>query len=304
MTTAATQNSTTVRSSAEVTWLKRDWRLSLVRGGMRALGTVSPRAAAKVMDSMWFSAPRTHPRAEARAVLAEAKALHFEVHGRRVEGWSWGLGPTVLLLHGWGGHAGQLHAFVKPLVSRGFRVLAFDAPSHGASEASRRGGQRVTFFEIAEAVRVVTRDVTLAGVVAHSGGCAVTALALRQGWAPPSKLVFVSPFALPGESVAPFARAIGASDDVTRVFRDGVERDLGVTWPTLDVTTLPAELQTRPLLVVHDVEDREVPFAHGEAVAASWPGAQLHTTHGLGHRRVLTDSFVVARAVDFLAPVA
>lgn len=300
MTAVPSENSTTVRSN-DITWLKRDWRLSLVRGGMKALGTVSPRTAAKLMDSMWFTAPRTHPKAAARDVLAEGKALRFEVHGRRVEGWSWGEGPTVLLMHGWGGHAGQLHAFVKPLVARGLRVLAFDAPSHGASEASRRGGQRVTFFEFAEALRVVTREVELAGVIAHSGGCAAIALALREGWRAPAKLLFVSPFALPSESITPFANAIGASESVTREFRSGVERHLGITWPMLDVPNLPTELKTSKLLVVHDVEDREVPYDHGETVAASWPGAQMHTTHGLGHRRVLSDSFVVARAVDFLS---
>jgi pimeloyl-ACP methyl ester carboxylesterase len=67
------------------------------------------------------------------------------------------------------------------------------------------------------------------------------------------------------------------------------------------VPNLPTELKTSKLLVVHDVEDREVPYEHGETVAASWPGAQMHTTHGLGHRRVLNDSFVVARAIDFIA---
>lgn len=305
MTTATPQNSTNVRKPTNATWLKRDWRLSLVRGGMKALGRLSPRAAAKVMDRMWFSAPRTHPKAEARAVLAEGEALRFEVHGRRVEGWRWGTGPTVLLVHGWGGHAGQLHAFVKPLVARGLRVLAFDAPSHGASEESRRGGQRVTFFEIAEAIRVVTKGLEpLAGVVAHSGGCAAVTLAMREGWRPPAQLVFVAPFSLPGESVAPFADAIGASAEVARVFRDGVERHLGVSWPTLDVPALPDALKTSRLLVVHDVEDREVPFAQGEATAAAWPDHQLHVTHGLGHRRVLTDSFVVAKVTNHLAPTA
>jgi hypothetical protein len=55
-----------------------------------------------------------------------------------------------------------------------------------------------------------------------------------------------------------------------------------------------------PLLVVHDRDDREVPWHDGAAIAAAWPGAALFTTEGIGHRKVLRDSRVVARVVDFL----
>jgi pimeloyl-ACP methyl ester carboxylesterase len=54
-----------------------------------------------------------------------------------------------------------------------------------------------------------------------------------------------------------------------------------------------------PLLVIHDEEDREVPIEAGELVARSWPGAELVRTRGLGHRRILRDPAVVARAVEF-----
>ena len=59
--------------------------------------------------------------------------------------------------------------------------------------------------------------------------------------------------------------------------------------------------QSAPLLVIHDQDDRDVPPHHGAAVAASWPGAQLVETTGLGHSRILRDAGVVAQAVSFIA---
>jgi hypothetical protein len=63
----------------------------------------------------------------------------------------------------------------------------------------------------------------------------------------------------------------------------------------------PAE---RPeLLVVHDLLDREVPHEASMRLVQSWSGAQLLSTAGLGHRRVLADAAVggaVARFVDRL----
>jgi pimeloyl-ACP methyl ester carboxylesterase len=54
------------------------------------------------------------------------------------------------------------------------------------------------------------------------------------------------------------------------------------------------------LLVIHDRADREVPFVHGERLAALWPEAELHAPTGLGHRRILRDPAVIADAVRFI----
>ncbi|QNK03156.1 alpha/beta fold hydrolase [Dyella telluris] len=275
----------------------------LIRNGMRLLGALSPVHAARVMDRLWFSAPRTRPRTADQAVLDCGERLHFSVDGRQVTAWAWGdEGPTVILLHGWGGHAAQLQTFVLPLREAGFRVMAFDAPSHGDSAASRHGGQRVTFFQFADALRLIAAgENTLAGIIAHSGGCTAVSLALRDGWTPPAQLVFIAPFVHPAASVDAFARAIGANGRVVAAFSAGVERWLGKPWSYLDISTLEAAHKRHRLLVIHDEEDKEVPLAHARALAASWPKAQLMVTRGLGHRRVLRDPAVVEKALGFLA---
>jgi pimeloyl-ACP methyl ester carboxylesterase len=57
---------------------------------------------------------------------------------------------------------------------------------------------------------------------------------------------------------------------------------------------------TTPALIVHDRDDPDVPYAHGEEIARAWPGAELMTTSGLGHRSVLRDPEVIRRTVSFL----
>lgn len=319
MESTSSKNSTTVRiedfSAPETTtspakarapadtWLKTDWRLATIRGGMKALSRISPVLAARAIDRLWFSAPRTQPNAQARTRLQAGTRMLHHVHGREVVAWSWGEGPAVLLVHGWGGHAGQLHAFVEPLLAAGYRVVAFDAPAHGASAPSRLGGKRVTFFEIAEALRTVAADAgPLAGVIAHSGGCAVVALALREGWPAPAKLAFVSPFAQPSTAFAPFGRSIGASDEVMARFARQVETRFQRPWSDFDITGLPALRAVPPLLLVHDRGDREVAFAHSEAITRTWPDARLVPTRGLGHRKLLREPGVVEQVVGFLGP--
>ena len=55
-----------------------------------------------------------------------------------------------------------------------------------------------------------------------------------------------------------------------------------------------------PLLVVHDMNDAEVPIANGRVYAQA-PNARMLATDGLGHRRILRDLHVVDASVRFIA---
>jgi len=54
-----------------------------------------------------------------------------------------------------------------------------------------------------------------------------------------------------------------------------------------------------PALIVHDLEDPDVPWSEGERYARYWPGARLLSTQGLGHRRVLSEPAVIAASLAF-----
>jgi hypothetical protein len=51
---------------------------------------------------------------------------------------------------------------------------------------------------------------------------------------------------------------------------------------------------------VHDRDDAEVPFSDAEEIVRSWPGARLHATAGLGHRRILSDPGVTTSLGRFM----
>lgn len=303
-TQAAGSNPSTGHRPTQASWLRRNWKMSLLRTWMRLLSRTAPSRAVSLFDRLWFSAPKTGAGPESATWLAQAERLDVRVHGRRVAAWARGRGPTVLLVHGWGGNAGQMHALAEPLLAQGFRVVLFDAPAHGTSDPSRLGGRRVSMIEIADALRVVAAAAgPIAGLVAHSGGCTATALALRDGWRGPQRIAFVAPFALPSEAIEPFGQAIGASARVTARFRAMVERRFSRPWTDFDMPGLASLRTVPPLLVVHDRDDREVPPFHGESLAHGWPRARLFETRGLGHRRVMRDPGVAAEIAAFLAPL-
>src|SRR5262245_33403196 len=107
--------------------------MRLLRLLFRAVQVVSPNSAARLAERLFFTPHGSRLTPTMRAVLDRAQPFQVEVEGQRIVGWSWGEGPAVYLVHGWGSRGGRLSAYVQPLVDAGFRVVAFDALAHGDS---------------------------------------------------------------------------------------------------------------------------------------------------------------------------
>jgi len=224
---------------------------------------------------------------------------------RRVRVYRWGSeGPTVLLAHGWGGHAGQWHAAIPPLLEAGFRVAAFDALCHGASDAGARGPQQTSILEMARALLATAWHVgPLHGLVAHSLGGAAAALAFREGLLP-NAAVLIGPPADLYRACSAQAWRLGLGPAVLHRMQHSAERWMGMPWSDFNVPEVGRQRTVPKTLIIHDRGDREVPWEDGAAIAGAWPSARLLTTEGLGHRRIMHDAGVIAEAVAFLAPAA
>ena len=97
-----------------------------------------------------------------------------------------------------------------------------------------------------------------------------------------------------------FARTLAIAPTVQETMHRNLERRLRIVWDDLHIPTLVRELPVAAL-VIHDRDDADVPFRHGEEIVGAWAGSRLETTTGLGHRALLRDPSVIARAVGFLA---
>jgi pimeloyl-ACP methyl ester carboxylesterase len=281
-------NSTIVRSNRE------PWFLPLIRLGHRALSALAPSAAAERAERLFLTPPRLpRPSAEV-ALLASARSRPRCAGARQVEVFTWGAGPRVLLVHGWGGRGTQLGPFVAPLVARGFSVVTYDAPGHGASDTGP-----VTIPEMVTALRqVAAAHGAVAGLIAHSMGAAVATRAFYEGLQV-GAAVFVGPASDLSDAANRFTGALGFSRSVEEQMRQRIEHRVDAPWSTFEATALAPALRT-PLLVIHDRADAEVPWQHGMALARAWPGAEPLLTDGLGHRRILRDPDVIATTTAFL----
>jgi len=261
-----------------------------------------PELAGTLAERLFLTPPRKG--AMSALDLIDARSGLVEHKGRHLATWTWGArpspgaasaAPAVLLVHGWGGYAAQMRAFVFPLLSAGYRVIAYDHPAHGVSE-----GRLTGLPDLADALaEVAWHHGEVKAVVAHSLGAAAAALAVARGLRVESVVAVSPPSDLVGYSRR-FARWHWMPEAARRAMQASIEDRYGVRWEDLELSRLAPRLGARAL-VIHDRDDRLVPWTQGASFAHRWPGARLLSTDGLGHRRILEAEAVTRAAADFIA---
>lgn len=295
MTVAISENSTNVRSAKKAPVAPLGVRAARV--GFRFLGSYAPSLAASYAERLFLTA-RRHPRPAWEDQILDAADERFPIphEGTSLPAWRWGRGSrTVLLVHGWEGRGSQMAAFVAPLVARGFAVVTFDVLGHGDAPDG--------VASVVEHARAVASAAAflgpLHGVIAHSVGGAASLFATRLGF-DADRLALVAPPTSPARFAAGFGAMMGLGAEVQSAMLARLERRYGLSMSELLVLDDAARF-TKPVLVVHDADDRVVELEAGAAIARTSPAGRLVTTHGLGHSRILRAAEVIAEIATFVA---
>jgi len=274
-------------------------RKATTRNLIRWLDRWTPDTAARLAERLYLTPPRYPvPLAERRFLDAAHRFTFTTERGKPVVAWSWGDGPTVFFMHGWGGRGGQFYHFVEPLVRAGFSVVAIDAPGHGDTPGDH--SSLVDFCEVLS--QAVDKFGPAHAVIAHSLGAAATVWCLKEGLKA-NRVVLIAPPNSPGEYTKSFAAYLGVSDKTRLAMEKRLERRYHIAWQDLQIVKFAKQMTTKSL-IIHDQNDREVPLESSRRIAEEWQGSELLETHDLGHTRLLSDPRVVHRSVSFIENLA
>lgn len=214
-----------------------------------------------------------------------------------------GDGPTVLVLHGWGGRIESM-APVLTCLGEGARVLALDLPGFGHAPAPRAAWGTPEYAAFVAGV-LADLGVERAHLVGHSFGAKVSLYLAATEPALVDKLVLVGSSGLrtPASFKARMKRAasraargagrFGAPGEKVRAAIYGRiastdYRDAGPMRPVL-VKVVNEDLEAMlgavraPTLIVWGTKDDAVPVAHARTMAAKIPDAGLVLFEGAGH---------------------
>ena len=265
--------------------------------------------------------------ADEAAETATPTPREIEASGRRLRYLEMGEGdgPAVVLVHGFGGDL-NTWMFTQPALSEGRRTIALDLPGHGGSAKEVGFGDPETLTDAVDAA-LNALGVKRAHLVGHSMGGAIAALvALRRperaasltliaaaGLGPEINGPFIDGFIRAGRrrEVAEVLSQLVSDpslvsrtmiEDVLRYKRlDGVQTALTAiaeAWfaggrQYLDLTDRIKTL-TLPVQLIWGRDDRILPVAHAEALAARFP---THILDAAGHLPHMEKAGDVARLI-------
>jgi pimeloyl-ACP methyl ester carboxylesterase len=274
-----------------------------VRRMFGLLERFAPVVGSRLAVEMWCTPPVMDASLKMPPGVVAGTPVDAVWDGHRVAGASWGEGPPVYLVHGWGGCQAHLGVFIKPLVAMGHRVIAFDLPSHNDSGPGGLAPGRTTIVECARAVKAfVDTHGPARAIVGHSLGAKAAALAVAEG-AEVERMVFLAPMGDFSLYLNTFAARHGFGPRIRAGLHRRLDRRLGIPLFDTDIAATAARVAHPPLLLVHDPDDPDSPHWTSERIVEVWPGSRLVTTRGLGrlaHYRILRHRPAIDAALDFI----
>jgi pimeloyl-ACP methyl ester carboxylesterase len=267
---------------------------------MATLESTSTRQAGivKKVYQAFFSPSQYEVKPTEQAILERGNNYRILFEGGELTVTTWGdHGPAVLLMHGWGGARAQMTGFVEPLLSAGYRVVAYDQPAHGQSD-----GRLTNLLEIAPTMDLIAQqEGNFDAIIAHSFGTLITSYALvNRNFPPPARLVYFGAFNRLLDSLPRFQVLAGLPDDLIDGLRDMIYDNFGRSVLDAIVNETLAPQISIPALMFHDTADNVTPISDSRAIAEAWSNAQLIETTGLGHRGALQSKDVHEQVVEFL----
>ena len=273
-------------------------KLGIMRAAFALGGRFAPRQTVERAARL-FATPYASSRSRARAAKADVEMLQYQIAagGQSIATYVWGeptREPYALLVHGWSSFGLRFLPWAARLRQAGLAVVTFDQPGHGCST-----GELCTLPDFINTIHAVgKRYGTAALALGHSLGGAAVTLAQGESWHA-ERVVVIAPAADMSMQADRFMRYMRLGAHLRERFFGWHERTTGVNVRDLEVRRHLPSLGL-PCLIVHDLDDREVPWGDGELYARHWHNARLLTTQGLGHHRVLDAPDVIEAVLGFV----
>lgn len=272
--------------------------LKYIRTKFKLLSTLSKRKAAE-KAFLLFCTPQYRNNKKLPPVFEKAERLDFSFHGNTVQGYRWNhpSEKKLLILHGFESSVINFDRYIKPLVRKGYEVLAFDAPAHGRST-----GKTINVLLYRELIQTIhKRYGPIQHFMAHSLGGLALSLALEmmphnESW----KVALVAPATETTTAVSSYFRFLHLDEGVRKEFDKVIEEMGGQPASWYSVARAAKNIKAQ-VLWAHDRDDNMTPLTDVEKIiSARYPNFTFLITEGLGHRRIYRDNKISKAIIDFL----
>ncbi|WP_026709257.1 alpha/beta fold hydrolase [Flavobacterium frigidarium] len=199
----------------------------------------------------------------------------------------------ILLVHGWSGRGTQLFKIADEMVKAGYSTVSFDAPGHGKSP----GNNSIMVDFIAAILEIDRIYGPFEGAIGHSLGGMSVLNAIKQGLKVRNASVIGSGDVVQ-DIIEEFISKLNLDKKYAVLLREHFEKKYGEKMSDYSAFEAAKKIDI-PVLVIHDNQDYEVPVTAGKNIYKHLKNGELLLTENLGHRKILGDTKVIEKVVNF-----
>lgn len=200
----------------------------------------------------------------------------------------------ILLVHGWSGRGTQLVKIADELLNLGYSTISFDAPAHGKS----KGNSSIMIEFIASILELEKQFGPFEFAIGHSLGGMSILNAIREKLKV-RKVVIIGSGDIIQDIIDDFIKKLELNPEIGIKLREYFEKKYGVEMNYYSASNAAKEVLI-PVLIIHDENDVDVNVKAAYNIKENLNISELMITKNLGHRKILGNTEVVKRIVEFI----
>lgn len=274
--------------------------LKLVKFRFRVLSIVAPKIAAKKALKIFQKPHFQKIREREKNFLNNANIIRVKHDPEDIIIYEMGdkAGKPVLMVHGWDSNPGSLSGIAEELAKSGFHIYSLNVPAHGISEQKVTNMLDVSLI-IVEILRQLEKYNSIS-IVTHSFGSGAVSFALEINQKKVDNLVFVTSPDKLIDIFKDFANTIGLNKKAYKMMIELTENRFDKKFDDMEISKALTNVMFDKLLLVHDKEDKVLPFENIKRINRKNPKSEIFATEGKGHYRILWDEEIISKIVNFL----
>ena len=280
---------------------KSNWKIEMIKKGLKALQYASPRKVAEVMIHYFTMPGKVYFSSAQSGILEEATKDSFEYKGDKIVTYQWGQdGPSILLCHGWRSKAADFRKMILAYRELGYVVHAMDCRAHGNS-----GGKHSALPEFRDIViEMILRSGSFDVIIGYSMGGIAAGMAISEldDYLKPKKLFLISAPPYVQYFFSNAVRNSGLNTSVYNEIVDMVEEIYGQPLDYFNLCLKSKKLASIDKYLIYCEDDDVVPFRGGMELFESQENAHFVQASGFGHYKIITHDFIIKYLIEHSEP--